>query len=163
MNKFTFLKKSSFFLVVPLASSFSFAQVNTIVTGGNALGSGGTVAYSIGQVVYITNTGNSGTVTQGLQHPYEIQTILGFENNQISLNIKAYPNPTIDYLTLNVGNIDLSGLYFQLYNGNGKLIENRKMSSVSETILMENLSSAIYFLKVVNNNNEVKTFKIIKY
>ena len=81
---------------------------------------------------------------------------------QYSLNIKAYPNPTIDYLTLNVGNIDLSSLYFQFYNGGGKLIENRKISSVSETILMENLSSAIYFLKVVNNNNEVKTFKIIK-
>ena len=43
------------------------AQQATTATGGNASGSGGTVAYSVGQIVYTTNTGSTGSVAQGMQ------------------------------------------------------------------------------------------------
>ena len=138
------------------------AQQATTATGGNASGSGGSVAYSIGQIVYTTHTGTNGSVAQGVQQPYEISIVLGIDNHSIKLELTAYPNPTTNYLTLNVGNAELSTLNFQLYDINGKLIENRKIISNTETIGMENLPSATYFLKVTNNNNEIKTFKIIK-
>jgi hypothetical protein len=44
----------------------------------------------------------------------------------------------------------------------GKIIERRKITNRTETINMENLATATYFLKVSNANNEVKIFKIIK-
>lgn len=138
------------------------AQQATTATGGNATGSGGTVAYSVGQIVYTTNTGTTGSAAQGVQQPYEISIVLGVEDHQISLNLQAYPNPTTDYLTLNIGNAELSTLNFQLYDTSGKIIAAKKISSTTETIRMENLPSATYFLKVTNNNQEVKTFKIIK-
>ena len=138
------------------------AQQATTATGGNAMGSGGTVAYSVGQIVYTTYTGSNGSVAQGVQQPYEISIVQGIEENSIQLELTAYPNPTTNYLTLNVGNFQLSTLSFQLYDISGKLIESRKIISSSETIAMENLPTATYFLKVSNNNNEVKTFKIIK-
>ena len=138
------------------------AQQATIATGGNASGSGGTVAYSVGQIVYTTNTGITGSAAQGVQQPYEISIVLGIEDNSINLELTAYPNPTTNYLTLNVGKAELSTLSFQLYDIIGKLIESRKIISSSESITMENLPTATYFLKVTNNNNEVKTFKIIK-
>lgn len=138
------------------------AQQATTAAGGDASGSGGTVAYSVGQIVYTTNTGTTGSVAQGVQQAYEISIVTGLEDTQISLNMQAYPNPTTDYLTLNVGNFELSTLNFQLYDISGKLIESRKIISSTETIAMGNLSSATYFLKVSNNNNEVKSFKIIK-
>ena len=138
------------------------AQQATTATGGDASGSGGTVAYSVGQIVYTTNTGANGSVAQGVQQAYEISIVTGLEDTQISLNMQAYPNPTTDYLTLNVGNFELSTLNFQLYDISGKLIESRKIISSTETIAMGNLSSATYFLKVSTNNNEVKSFKIIK-
>lgn len=137
------------------------AQQAATASGGNASGSGGSVSYSVGQVVYTTITGANGSVAQGVQQPYEISVVLGFEDHQVNL-LQAYPNPTIDYLTLNVGNSDLSSLNFQLYDITGKLIENKKITNSIETIRMENLPSAIYFLKVTNNNKELKTFKIIK-
>ncbi len=140
----------------------SQAQQATTASGGDASGSGGTAAYSIGQVVYTTNIGASGSVAQGVQQPYEISIVLGVESHQISLNVNAYPNPTTDYLTLSLSNLQLSNLNFQLFDISGKLIEAKKITSTTETIRMENLPSATYFLKVVNNNNEVKTFKIIK-
>ncbi|MDO9152197.1 MAG: T9SS type A sorting domain-containing protein [Paludibacter sp.] len=138
------------------------AQQATTATGGNASGSGGTVAYSVGQIVYTTHTGATGSVAQGVQQPYEISIVLGVEDHQISLNMQAYPNPTTDYLTLNVGNFELSTLNFQLYDISGKLIETKKITGTTETIRMENLPSATYFLKITNNNKEVKSFKIIK-
>jgi hypothetical protein len=138
------------------------AQQATTDTGGNASGSGGTVAYSVGQIVYTTHTGATGSVAQGVQQPYEISIVLGIDNHSTNLGLSAYPNPTTNYLTLNVGNFELSTLNFQLYDISGKLIESRKIISSSETIGMANLPSATYFLKVTNNNKEVKTFKIMK-
>ena len=138
------------------------AQQATTATGGNVSGSGGTVAYSVGQIVYTTNIGTTGSVAQGMQQPYEISIVLGIEDNSIKLELNAYPNPTSNFLTLNLGKAELSTLNFQLYDISGKLIESRKIISSSETITMENLPTATYFLKVTNNNNEVKTFKIIK-
>ena len=138
------------------------AQQATTATGSDASGSGGTVAYSVGQIVYTTNTGTNGSVAQGVQQPYEISIVLGIDNHTINLELTAYPNPTTNFLTLNVGNAELSTLNFQLYDILGKLIESRKIISSSETIAIENLPTATYFLKVSNNNNEVKTFKIIK-
>ncbi|SDH69117.1 Por secretion system C-terminal sorting domain-containing protein [Flavobacterium omnivorum] len=138
------------------------AQQAITATGGDASGSGGTVAYSVGQIVYTTNTGTNGSVAQGVQQSYIISIVLGIEDNATKLELTAYPNPTTNFLTLNVGNAELSTLRFQLYDISGKLIESRKIISSTETIGMENLPSAIYFLKVANNNQEVKTFKIIK-
>ena len=138
------------------------AQQAITATGGDASGSGGTVAYSVGQIVYTTNTGTNGSVAQGVQQSYIISIVLGIEDNSTKLELTAYPNPTTNFLTLNVGNAELSTLRFQLYDISGKLIESRKIISSTETIGMENLPSAIYFLKVANNNQEVKTFKIIK-
>lgn len=134
------------------------AQQATTATGGDASGNGGTVAYSVGQIVYNTNTGKNGSVERGMQQSYEISIVLGIEDSSIT----AYPNPTTNFLTLNAGNAELSTLSFQLYDIRGKLIESRKIISSTETIGMENLASAIYILKVSNNYKEVKTFKIIK-
>ena len=136
------------------------AQQATTATGGNASGSGGTVAYSVGQIVYTTHTGATGSVAQGVQQPYEISIVLGIDNHSTNLGLSAYPNPTTNYLTLNVGNFELSTLNFQLYDISGKLIERRKIISISETIAMENLTTATYFLKVSNNKNEVKTNEV---
>ncbi|USQ04182.1 T9SS type A sorting domain-containing protein [Aquirufa antheringensis] len=139
------------------------AQEAVITVGSDATGSAGTVAYSIGQIVYTTNTGINGIVAQGVQQPYVISIVLGIEHNSIQLYFTVYPNPTINFLTLNLGNADLSTLSFQLYDLSGKLIESRKIVSNTETIRMENLPSALYFLRVTNNSDELKTFKIIKY
>ena len=138
------------------------AQQAITTTGGNASGSGGSVSYSVGQMVYKTTNGSLGTVAQGVQQPYEISIVLGIEDNSVNLKLTAYPNPTTNSLTLNAGNAELSTLNFELYDISGKLIESRKIISISETIAMENLPTATYFLKVNNNNNEVKIFKIIK-
>ncbi len=158
------MKKTKLIIMFSLIFSITGikAQQGFTAAGGVASGSGGTAAYSVGQIVFTTNTGAGGSVAQGVQQPYEISIVLGLEDHQISLNMKVYPNPTSDFLILNVGNFEFSTLNFELFDVSGKLLESKKITSSTEIISMENLPSSTYFLKVTSNNEEVKTFKIIK-
>jgi len=130
-------------------------------SGGNASGSGGTVSYSVGQVVYTTNTGTNGSVAQGIQQAYEISVITAVEEAK-DISLSAYPNPTTDYLTLEVNDFQRSSLRFQLYDMNGKLLQSEKITNHQTTIFMGDLATATYLVKVIRNKKEVKTFKIIK-
>jgi Secretion system C-terminal sorting domain len=138
------------------------AQQATTATGGSASGTGGTATYSVGQVVYITNSGSNGTVAQGVQQAFEISVVLGNDDHTINLEMVAYPNPTTNYLNLNVGERDFSTLNFELFDITGKVIESKKITNTIETIRMEHLPNAVYFLRVTNNYKPIKTFKIIK-
>ena len=136
------------------------AQESPTSTGGEATGTGGTASYSIGQVVYTTNTGTNGSVAQGVQQAFEISTTLGINETSINLELSVYPNPTTNYLTLKVEKLE--NLTYQLIDLQGKIITNKKVTAKTSTIKMEDLPKAIYFLNVTKNNQLVKTFKIIK-
>jgi opacity protein-like surface antigen len=140
------------------------AQETVIAAGGDASGSGGTVAYSLGQLVYTTHKGTTGTVAQGVQQAFEISVVSGLkEVKGINLTVSAYPNPTTDFLNLKVENYNNQNLSYQLLDMGGKLLETKKLEGEQTRIGMSNLAHATYFVKVIRNNNEVKTFKIIKY
>jgi len=139
------------------------AQEVITTTGGNASGSGGSVSYTIGQIVYSSNTGSNGSVSQGVQQPFEISVISGLDEGEgINLTCSAYPNPTTDFLTLKVGVIKTENLAYQLYDIGGKFLVSNKVEGNETTICMSNLVQSVYFLKLTNNNKEIKTFKIIK-
>jgi len=155
--------KLSALLLLGLGLTGLQAQENVNATGGDATGSGGSVSYSVGQVVYTTNTGTSGSVAQGVQQPYEISVVTGIEEAKgINLSVTAYPNPTTDYLTLRIDEFEISNLSYQLYDMNGKLLQSEKITGNQTSIVMSNLVPANYFVKVIQVNKEVKTFKIIK-
>ncbi|MDD4149700.1 MAG: T9SS type A sorting domain-containing protein [Bacteroidales bacterium] len=155
--------KLSAVLLLGLGLTSLQAQTSINATGGNASGSGGSVSYSVGQVVYTTNTGTNGSITQGVQQPFEISVITGIEEAKvINLAISAYPNPTTDYLTLSIDEFDISNLSYQLYDMQGKLLQNEKITGNQTSIVMSNLVPATYFVKINQVTKEVKSFKIIK-
>ena len=159
------------------------AQESINTTGGNASGSDGTVSYSVGQVVYTTNTGTNGSVAEGVQQPYEISVVIGIEEaKDINLLLSAYPNPTSDYLTLEMQSFvqtqdfasqkvktqdfasqEVQKQYFaSLYDINGKLLQKIPITNQQTRIDMNNLAPATYFLKVTVKtqdfaSQEVKT------
>lgn len=155
-------------------SHFAISQQTIATNGGNASGSGGSSSYSVGQLVYTTHAGTSGSVAQGVQQPYEISVVTGIEEAiGINLSLTAFPNPTSDFLTLEVKDLTLSTLHFQLYDMSGKLLQSEKITGSQTSIVMSNLVPATYFVKVyavdwdestevVKGSKEIKTFKIIK-
>lgn len=140
------------------------AQETVTTTGGNATGSGGAVSYTVGQVAYTNITNTTGTITQGVQQPYEIFVVTGLEEySDITLEMSVYPNPATDFLKLQVENCKFENLSYQLYDINGILVQNGEIMNKDTFIQTGKLLPAAYYLKVVNNNKELKTFKIIKY
>jgi Secretion system C-terminal sorting domain len=139
------------------------AQESVNATGGNVSGSGGSASYSVGQLVYQTHNGANGSVAEGVQQAYEISMVIGIEEAKgIRLSITVYPNPTTDYLTLSIEEIDISNLSYQLYDVNGRLLQNEKITDSQIRIDMSNFEPAIYFVRVISENKSIKEFKIIK-
>ena len=99
------------------------AQESANASGGDATGSGGTVAYSVGQVVYTTNTNATGTVSQGVQQAYEIFTV-GIKETELNISLSVFPNPTADNLTLQISNYNNEKLSYQLLDMQGKLFRS---------------------------------------
>ena len=157
-------KKAKLYVLLFISFGITSIQAQEAFTasGGDASGSGGSVSYSVGQVVYTTHTGSTGwSVAQGVQQPYEISSI-GIEEMEGQILLTVYPNPATDFLILKIKNYNGKNLFYQLYDISGKLLENKKVEGNETSIDMSNLLNATYLLKVIDNNNEVKTFKIIK-
>jgi len=155
--------KSIFLLLFSFWLTSAHAQDVVLTTGGNASGSGGSVSYSIGQVVFSTITGVNGSIVQGVQQPIEISVVSEIDDNpDIVLQCSVYPNPTTNNLTLKFKNFKPENWSYQLYDINGNLLEDKKVEGDETKIMFSNLAPAIYFLKVSNGRNEIKTFKVIK-
>lgn len=139
------------------------AQETVSATGGEASGSGGSSSYTIGQVSYTTDESAAYSMAQGVQQPYEISIVVGLDEVfGINLSMNVYPNPTVDFLTLNVDDFNNAELQYSLYDLNGKLLKNEALLSPETQISMKSYPTGNYFLKVASNNREVKSFKIIK-
>ena len=158
--------KLSAVLLLGLGLTGLQAQTNVNATGGNASGSGGSASYSVGQVVYTTHTGANGSVAQGVQQPYEISVVTGLEEaKDISLKVTAYPNPTTDYLTLEIdasASLSIQSMSYQLFDMQGKVLQNQKITGYLTNIDMNNLVPATYFVTVIQENKAIKIFKVIK-
>lgn len=95
--------------LIVLISTFYFsislhAQEGFSASRGQALGTAGSSSYTVGQTVYYTYTGSTGSVAQGIQQTYDITALLGAEISAIKLELVAYPNPIQETLTLKINN-----------------------------------------------------------
>lgn len=145
-----------------LWTGISQAQESFNATGGDAIGSGGTVAYSLGQVIYTTNKDTSGTVSQGVQQAYKIFTV-GNNETELNISLSVFPNPTADNLTLQISDYNKDKLSYQLFDMNGKLLNNGQVTASQTQINTANLPPATYFIYVVTQKNKkIQSFKIIK-
>ena len=151
-------------LLIFLISTGVYAQQTTTTSGGAASGSGGTVSYTLGQTVYTTEVGTNGnSIAQGVQQPYEISEVVGIpEADGINLSVSAYPNPTTDNLTVKVANYKTANLQYVVFDSNGKHLQTVKATGNVTQIEISNLPVATYFLKILENQKEIKVFKIIK-
>lgn len=140
------------------------AQSALVGTGGEANGSGGSVSYSVGQIAVQSNSEGNTSISEGVQQPYEIQTI-GIDNYPgITLNAVVYPNPTQGTVILSIDSFDsFSDIVFaRLYDGNGKQIREIRIADHQTEIGMESLSTGTYYLNLFSGKQMLKSFKVVK-
>ena len=162
--------KTKTFLFVLFLSLCGMVSLNAQVlhsgilsAGGNATGTGGSASYSVGQLVYTTATGTTGSVAQGVQQPYEINVVSGIDDIYGIELFSAYPNPASTHVILKIENNELTSFTYQLYNTAGSMMKTGKITAQETIINMASLLSATYYLRFYTDNKEVKVFKIIKH
>ncbi len=132
-------------------------------SGNDAVGSSGTVAYSIGQVFYTYIGLYVYNVAQGIQHE-EANNSLG--KPEVSIEPKTelfvFPNPTTDYVNIKMEGYENESKSYQLYDFQGRLLRQGVIDQNETQIDLSNLSSSVYILQVYLNNKNLKTFKILK-
>ncbi len=156
--------KKLFLLFVALALNLIVNAQETILTsGGEILGNEGIVSYSVGQIVFSSNNTPNGSVSQGIQQPYEISIVNKIENTEfINLFATVFPNPTTDYIILKIDNKEQINISYKLYNFDGEILENKVISGFETKITMSNYQPSVYFISIIKDNKNIKTFKIIK-
>ena len=156
------MKRLNLTLIFLCALQLSYAQETIPSAGGNATGTGGTSSYTVGQLVYTTNTSTSGSVSQGVQQAFEFQSLSNPVLLTVQLTAVTYPNPTTDFIVLKITDTALENLQYTLFDLNGKTIASKPIRTSSTEIAMKNLSVGMYLLKLTKKNKPLKTFKVIK-
>lgn len=155
--------KCSFLVILIFTMVSSYAQEAVLAAGGDGNGSGGSTAFSVGQILSSTSNGTTGESIHGVQQPYEIFTVGGLDQfDELDLLLSTYPNPVTDLLILKVENLEWSDLNFHMYDSEGKILFSDKLIGTETHIDMSHLAPGMYYLKVNKEKDAVKTFKIIK-
>ena len=159
-------KKLKFCVIILLGMSATslYAQETIPAAGSDITGTNGSVSYTVGQMLYSTHSANNvGSVAHGVQQPYEISVISEIPDiNGSLLQCLVYPNPTADIITLKAESYESKEMYYKLFDINGKTIEFNQIIDLETTINLKELKSSTYYLGIINNQKELKTFKIIK-
>jgi len=81
---------------------------------------------------------------------------LAVEDNTL-FGTTLYPNPTVDYVYTTA----LDAISFVVFDSLGRTIDKGSINS-NGSIFLGNLKSGMYFVKIINMNNQSQSFKILK-
>jgi hypothetical protein len=149
-------------IICTLFSCKVFAQNATVSGGGQISGTGGSVSYSIGQVVYSSLSGTTGSIIQGVQQPFEISIITTVTDIVIDLKAQVYPNPAANQLLLNIATDQYKNIRFVLTDVLGRALKSEHVMTQTSYIDLSKLNSGTYLLRILSKNKHLKTFQIIK-
>jgi len=93
-----------------------------------------------------------------------ISATLGLENFSSEANIKVFPNPTSGIINITTSKQIGGDFQIEIYSILGKKIELNNVVSeeFNKRINIESLANGIYFLKIIDNENQFGIVKFIK-
>lgn len=155
------MKKHCILSFLLLLGVWLFGQQAISSSGKQSENSTAKVSWAIGQPFSKTIGNSNHNLTQGVLQPnLEVSSI-----NQVfshNINVKAYPNPTSQFIELEVTNNDGKQLKYELIDIIGKVQLSKTFSSSKIIIETIELIPSTYILKVYENQTQIHTFKIIK-
>ncbi len=158
------MKKISMLLFFCAMTFVAFSQSAVVPAGGTATGAGGSATYTVGQIADQRVEAGGKFIIEGVQQPYEIQTV-GINNYPgIQLEAVLYPNPTAHSVQLKISNFEIpsDGLKAQLFDKNGKLLRVFDVFDLLTRMDLSEYPSATYQLRIMDGSQLLKTFQIVK-
>ena len=154
--------KKIFVLHLSLIACISLHAQQVVSTSGDqAENSTAQISWTIGEPIIETCNGGGYELTQGFHQSY--LTVSAVDEIQMAdFEISAFPNPTTETLEIVVKRASNDDLKYQLYDLNGNLLLEEKITDNEATIQTLDLQPATYFIKISEGNKTIQTLKIIK-
>jgi len=88
-------------------------------------------------------------------------TLVNNEIIEVNDNIKVYPNPAVDYINVNIGNINNTKIV--IFDVCGKAVKQIDLNESQATIDLSELSAGVYYVNIkTDNNTVVKKISLIR-
>lgn len=139
-------------------SLFVVSQDVVSTQGDSYSNANASIDFTIGEVVISTGSDGTNDITQGFHQTK--WSYVGLENHSPKYDVTIFPNPTED--VLNVQTLQFDNVTYMIFDVNGKLILHDKLSEEITAIEVGQLAPGSYSLILKDNQQKLKTFKLIK-
>lgn len=113
-------------------------------------------------LIYDTNGNsvtNEGGTTDFFIAKFATEPCSPLSNETFETNtIKVYPNPVRNVLTVAIN----ENANYELYTITGQLVKQGKLTTIDNTIAVQNLSKGYYLLRIGNENGNSQSIKVLK-
>ena len=135
------------------------AQSSTVCSGGEGSGPGGSVSFSIGQLVVESTIDSEGSISPGVQQSYESASV--YVNESLFDNtLVLYPNPTTQFIEMDFGKIFTGQV--MIFDAAGNVILNQNVNTIECRIDAAGWSSGLYMVHVVKDNESAAVHSVLK-
>ncbi|MCL4282593.1 MAG: hypothetical protein KJZ58_10040 [Flavobacteriales bacterium] len=140
----------------------AMAQQAVTPAGADANGSGGSLSWTLGQVDAAFLHSSAGSMAQGVQHPVELLTV-AVEEKGASPGLSAWPNPTTDALTLDLGEAFDGRAQYQMLDMAGNRLAEGRVNASPCTISFLGRPAASYFIRILHPDGTSSLLRVIKH
>ena len=155
-------KKNGFIIILLLCALHVQGQQQVVSSAGNFhANTSGSVSWTLGELAVETLTTAGNILTQGFQQSRLTVTGIG-DIPLLDFEILVFPNPASDHLIISTDKEQHENLYYQLYDLSGKIVLQDRIRETETTIPVNHLKSAVYLLRIIEGNRQVRSFKVVK-
>jgi len=151
-----------FILLFTCLSSLSLFSQEIICSSGNQeIYADGSLSWTLGENVIETFQNSTTILTQGFQQSKLYITAVA-KIPDLDLIITIFPNPASDVITVQVTKPENKMLRIVVFDLQGKPLLENKLDNNLTQISLKQLAPSSYIVKVYDNSQEIRVFKIIK-
>jgi len=152
------MKKITFVLFSLFATLSVSAQEVVSTQGDSYSNASGNIDFTIGELIIDTGTDGTNDITQGFHQTN--WNFVGLDDNDPSYEATIFPNPTSELLNIRTSTFE--NVTYTLYDAQGKLILQDKLSAEQTPIQVSQLAPGNYSITLTNETQNLKTFKLVK-
>ncbi len=145
-----------FFLLLSL---FAVAQTATLSSGGEGSGPGGTISFSIGQLVVEETEDSDGSISPGVQQTYE-SSVVFVDELRFKNTLSVFPNPTTNAIQLKFDSPFVGDI--KVFDLQGKIVVQEKVNTDVMTLDASAWNTGVYLVHVIEKGTTCSIYKIIK-
>lgn len=86
---------------------------------------------------------------------------VGLTEKNAAVEMKYYPNPAQNYVTIENNSADLNNMEAFFFNLNGQLLKSTTLTNDRNVVNVSDFNNGIYIIRVMNNNEVISTSKLV--